>query len=138
MKSIFYCLILLVALSACKEENLRFSNAEVDANNPLVGKWQLVKASFSIGTAEQNWQDIDNGYIINLKKDGSFESNKHEVSQGGKYQIEGVNLILSYSGKTDPSEYTERFLLTGDTLFLSPVSPIVCFEGCTYKFVRIR
>ena len=138
MKNIFYILMLLVVFSACKEESLRFSKSEVDADNPLVGKWQLVKSSYSIGTAEQHWQEVQDGYILNLKKDKRFETNKPNASSGGTYEIEGDKLILTYAGNAEPAQYTDRYFVDGDTLSLSPLSPIICIEGCSSKLVRIN
>lgn len=138
MKKMLICLILLVSFSACKDEHFQFTRAEVDESNPLIGKWQLVKYSYSTGTAEQHWQNVENGYILNLKKDSSFESNRYKTSNGGTYKIEGNDLILEYAGNLEPSQYTDQFATKGDTLSLSPISPFICIEGCTSKLVRIK
>lgn len=138
MKRNLTFLFLMFSFFSCTDDDMQFSSAELDSNNPLVGKWQLVKSSYSPGTAEQYWKDVENGYILNLKKDSSFESDQRNTLESGSYDIEGDKLILDYGSNREPSEYSQKFALSGDTLSLSPVRPVVCIEGCTSKLVRIK
>ena len=97
------------------------------------------------GSLVQHWysratlaKTVENGYILNLKRDGSFETDKPNTSSGGTYNIKGDNLILEYAGNIKPSQYTYRYSVSGDTLSLDPLSPTMCFEGCTSKLLRIK
>ncbi len=122
-------------LFACNDGELNPLDEKLDVLQ-INGTWQLSESSYSIGDGVQHWQPVNNGYSYTFKADSTFLSNRFEHCDGGTYSITNNRLTLDFNCEGADKVYIENFQLKEGALFLSPVSPIICIEGCSFKFIK--
>ncbi|HLW21438.1 MAG TPA: lipocalin family protein [Cyclobacteriaceae bacterium] len=117
-----------------------FSDDVLFHDNPdgLPGEWLLVETSFSAG-AEQEYREVKNGGRYTFRTDGTFTSTQLDGCGRGTYQLKDDKLILVYDCDTrdSPNPFTFRITFEDNYFMLSPIS-IMCIEGCTSKFKKVK
>jgi len=120
---------LVGAIASCKK------NEKVIVNDStLVGKWKLTETWASSGTLDTKWTKVAKGSeeTITFNRDGKLEGSF--VSGYKKYAIVDTTLVSFI--KTDNTIQNYRYKLIDGYLTMSPAGPIMCIEGCGYKFTR--
>ena len=138
MRNIALCFFLISFSCECEEADEPTSIVFQPINDvgELLGKWKLVDSSYSIGEGTQHWNSVEHGYTYQFNGDGTFSSNRFKACTGVKYSMSGSNLVLEFECDGESIEYTENAVMSDGNLFLSPVAPIICIEGCSYRFER--
>lgn len=128
--------IALILMSCTKNEETLNQNAKI------LGTWQLIE-SFSHPPTGDGWSQIENGFILNIKADGSFNSSQFSDCSTGNATITSnqLNLIYDCSGftanfETPAGVFKYNYELVNGKLVLTPQN-FNCFEGCKYRLVKI-
>ncbi|MFC7357503.1 lipocalin family protein [Jejudonia soesokkakensis] len=135
MKKLSLLLLLSIFIVSCASED---KTLEFTADN-LIGTWKLVEAYADPGDGSGTYQPVTNGYTFTLNSDGTFTSERISECESGTYSIqENAKLVFQF----DCENYSEIFVDTakfdGSKLVTSPLSPIVCTDGCGNKFKKIK
>ena len=123
-------IILSIALlvAGCKK-----SNVSIDSTR-LQGKWKLTQVYVSDGSAAQ-WQAVPlkaNYDYVQFNSNGGLKSTIYNPYQN--YLLtDSITLTFSKADTLEHYHYT----LQGGTLTLSPSGPVICFEGCGDRFVKV-
>lgn len=137
MRTFFIPILLLLFFSCDKKVQEETFPLNV---SPIVGDWQVVAETYSVGGPPITVQ-IENGGVYTFLLDGTFRfSESLEISKAftGDYTFEEGILTLSYT--LDDEEIIRKL----DTLFqenlveLWPAGPILCIEGCSFTLLRIE
>jgi hypothetical protein len=138
MRNIALCFFVISFFCACGEADEPTSVVfqPITDVGELLGKWKLVESSQSIGDGKQHWTSVENGYTYQLNEDGTFSSDRFKACTALKYSLSGSSLVLEFECDGETIEYTENAVMADGNLFLSPVAPIICIEGCSYRFER--
>ena len=130
----FFYLTILVLLSCSKTD-------EPENQTPLfIGKWQLAGTFYPNSASETNWNLIGNGYIIDIKADGTFTSTLSADCKTGKYSKSAANEILfTYDCSSGLTEHIGFKItdLSANEIIVKPTH-LVCIEGCAEKFKKIN
>lgn len=98
-------LFFLILFIACSYDNNSSAPVEI-----IQGKWQLTSYTDDIGDTED--PQVENGYVLNLKSDGTFTSNEIPGYSSGTYSIinsPGKNIKLVYKTKFSSATYYKYF-----------------------------
>lgn len=128
VKTLSLVLITLFCISACKKDNT------IKGNTTLTGKWL-----YAGGTLSDGWKT----YFVKATT-YSFVEFKNDGTLGGtafndykNYTIKDSTIIKMT--KADTTQYENYYYrIKGDSLFLSPRGPIICIEGCSDHFVKVK
>jgi hypothetical protein len=147
------CLVLILSsiLFSCETENINTGNIEYSRN--IIGKWKQVKAfnleDDSKTPASYNWEEVNNGFTLQLNEDKSFVYTKFENCSTGKYFFnkELSNIEFDFDCEIDfygnlVTNITESFaedLTESNLLFLMhKQNPNGCDENCNSILERIE
>lgn len=142
------------AFCSCVENNDALENEDIRSEaDPLVGKWQLVETSYSIGGPLIS-KPVEDGPVIIFQKDGTYisdrkllkynkeggyyETDQYEKCTKATYNINDNFIELNFECESGIVEYVEVFNLEDEFLIISPYSPTRCIEGCPSKYKRIK
>jgi hypothetical protein len=123
-----YCLaaFAIFFISSCKKDS---------SDNSLTGKWKQTEYYISIG-GPGSWKAVDkksNNYIqINI--DGTLAGNSYLDYK--TYIIKNSTIITFY--KADGTYEDFYYTITNKGLTLSPAGPVVCIEGCSDRYIKIK
>lgn len=128
MKSLIkYCLLpVIIFISSCKKDS---------TDNSLIGLWRQTEYYISIG-GPGSWKAVDkNSYnYLQIKKDGTLAGNNY--SDYKTYLIKSSTIITFY--KADGTYEDYYYTITDKGLTLSPAGPIVCIEGCSDRYAKVK
>jgi hypothetical protein len=131
VKTLSLVLIMLFCVGACKKDNT------IKGNTALAGKWLYAGSMISSG-GPQYWVKptaSNSKDYLELKSDGT-------MSWTGNNDFKKYTLIDSVTinmHNSDSSKYENFYYrIKGDSLALSPRGPIVCIEGCSEHFVKVK
>jgi hypothetical protein len=139
MKKIFILPILFLALLSCSKSK----NDEVVVNPNILaiqGKWQYVE---DLDYNPPGPYMITNGYILEIKADGTFTSNESPAYSGGTYTFSTNDIVDFTYTSTTSANYISRKKITSfsaNELILSgDLSPngSGCIEGCASRYSKI-
>lgn len=136
MKRYFIPILLLLFLSCDKE--FQEETFPLSAS-PIVGDWQVVAETYSIGGPPITVQ-IENGGAYGFLLDGTFRiSEALEISKAytGSYTFQEDLLTLSYTLEDEEIERELNAMFQENLLVLSPAGPILCIEGCSFTLRRL-
>ncbi|RKS42494.1 hypothetical protein BC962_3283 [Gillisia mitskevichiae] len=139
---LYFVLASVLIMSSCSNNYDTLETEDLSAeNDPIIGKWKLVEAYISSG-GPQYWVNIENGEEFTFTSNGLFSSNRFSECTNGDFSIESNELILNYScnefttGFENPEgAITYKITFESNYILLTPTS-VICFEGCSYKYVR--
>ena len=96
----------------------------------ILGSWQLEATKISPGNVVENWTMVENGEILVLNQDGSFEIQGRDGTSSGTYTYEVELLTLTSDANT--SNFFVGF--ENDKMVLGFIG---CIEECSYRYKRI-
>ena len=153
MKNMILTLVTLFFATGCSEEEQK--QRQLDTSS-IFGTWQLIEFYSFSGLAtedqENNWNKVDNGYILELKPDRHFVSNEFEECQEGtftitsdesddyvtlKYGCEGFVARHNYNKDHDEDILSYSYVITDSVMELKPIS-YTCYEGCDVRLTKIK
>lgn len=119
--------------SSCKK-------SEIIAGSGLIGKWKAIEQFQSPGSGGQYYPlPANRQFLFEFKQDSSFVYSPNSPKADSFFNRFSVNgnemrMYSSLNNKTD------TWYLHGDVINTSEmsISIFTCFEGCAYKFVRIK
>lgn len=125
------CSLLIFSCSIGSEDNERlFENSE-----EVIGKWNYIERTFSIGTSEQIREKIESDKItIEFLPDGEVVSVNFFECDQASYQIEGDVLRIDFACEAERGDWEYRLSWEGENLILNQISPSQCLEGCGHIF----
>lgn len=139
MKKISLIIVLVALTISCSK-----SNNDEKALNPNIaaiqGKWQLVE---NLDYNPPGPYIITNGYILDIKADGTFTSNQSAIYPSGTYSFSTNDIVDFAYTSTTAANYVSRLKIksfTANELILSEdLSPDGqgCIEGCAGRFSKI-
>ncbi len=109
--------------------------------NPLSGTWLEIGSRISAGgPLPLNFEEVANGNTFIFKDDGTFSllSDSGNVINSGSYtnQNEELLLVSNQNGSAEPQRFNLE--LSSNTMVLSPTGPVICIEGCFFRYQRIN
>lgn len=132
MKTYIYISITIAAFSlcsACKKE----SNG---SRSPLTGIWRSTEGLADAGNGNAKWLPIaeNEQVILQFNTDGRLEGTAfpNYVS----YTLKDPVTVTFASEKKELQNYS--FSISDGKLTISPAGPVVCYEGCATRFVKVR
>ncbi|MEO7214877.1 hypothetical protein [Mucilaginibacter sp.] len=104
-------------------------------NASLVGKWRYVGSRMSNGGPQYWAPATNNNNYLQLSVNGTMEwtpGNEYK-----KYSLkDSVTLTMTHADGSNYQNYYYR--IKGDSLGISPIEPIRCYEGCSEHFVKVK
>ncbi|MDB5288089.1 MAG: hypothetical protein JWR05_3038 [Mucilaginibacter sp.] len=128
VKTLSLVLITLFCVGACKKDNT------IKGNTTLTGKWLCTG-----GTVSDGWKSYfvkaTTYYFVEFKNDGTLGGTAFNDYKN--YTIKDSTTIKMT--KADTTQYEDYYYsIKGDSLVVSPRGPIICFEGCSEHFVKVK
>lgn len=132
----YLLLFLLLGLSSCVKDPQENSVPLIASE--IIGSWQIVSESYSIG-GPQIIEKVKDGGIYSFRLDGSFTFNygkNASLNFAGTFNFEEDILTIDYV--LDGSKVTRKLkvLFDDNMVVLIPWDPI-CIEGCSTTLQRI-
>ena len=104
----------------------------------LEGKWKLTATSFDIGDGTERWNNVENGFEYQFRSDGTFLSDRLNGCSGGSYSVgPDGKVTLRFNCASGTQEYIEAARISDRSLYVQPISPVMCIERCTYRFTKM-
>jgi len=139
MKKIILLVVILISQISCNNDK-----ETKPTNTGIVGTWQLAESFEGDGGMATKWISVKNGYTYTFKSDGTFTSTQFTKCTNGTYKLENATLTMIYGcpGFTLMREkpagtFIENYKIENGKMHLSPIN-YLCFEGCAYKFKKIK
>lgn len=130
-------LLITVWIFGCSDDD-NGTNQETS----IYGTWQLVEF-FSHPPTGNGWEEVENGFMIELKADGDFVSNEFDECQTGIFNTSNSVISLVYDCEEFTAGYEEPegtfsydYRIENSTLELRPAN-FSCFEGCSYRLRKV-
>lgn len=126
----------IVLTYACNKEKTTTADKPATPKVSLTGKWKLTETFLDPGNGSGTWQPVGNKgdySYIQFNQNGKLESNFYTG-----YETYGLkdSTILIFT-KSDSSKQNYKYTITGSTLSMSPAGPMICFEGCGQRFIKL-
>jgi len=132
----YFMLFLLLGLSC--EKDAHENSVPLNAVK-IVGSWQIISESYSIG-GPQIRVEVENGGIYNFVLDGTFTF-KYEIDSAfnfsGTYKYEQEILTISYLREEEHEVRKLKALFDDNKVVLIPWDPI-CIEGCSTTLQKLN
>lgn len=129
-------LVLVVSLSSCFKES---SGIETPVRaSAIVGTWQIISNSYSIGGPQIN-EEIKDGGFYSFDLNGSFSYNDTQnpsLDYSGTFEIEEELIVLFYTKSDESFTWKWRPDFKGDILIVYQGGPTICIEGCSFTLKR--
>lgn len=124
-KTLILIAILTTMFCACKKDN--------SGGDSLTGKWKMVQSKVGIAGPGQ-WVTVpdDKSTYVQFDANGKLEGTAF-VGYTTYTVKDSVTLVFT---KPDNTVENYRYSISNELLDLSPAGPILCTEGCTYRFGR--
>lgn len=130
--------IFLVFVLACQNDDVPFDDTPVDSTS-FVGEW-LLKETFISPGGSSEWTEVTDGHRYIFNKNGSYKKTdfNKELLELGEYELKEGELYLYFltEHKKDTLGFSAAFNGTRDMLTISPLYPVMCIEGCLYRFEK--
>lgn len=127
--TIIWLLAGLTFVCACKKE----SN-----NSSLTGKWKLTATYRGTGSSStDDWKPVDlkTNLYLQFNNNGSLGGNSYYRTYVS-YIIKDGQIVTLYKADGVYENYSYR--IENNVLTFSMAGPIVCFEGCSDRYVRVN
>ncbi len=137
MKKYFIPLVLLFFFLSC-DKDVQENAVQLNASE-LVGSWQIVSESYSIG-GPQIENAVESGGIYNFGLDSSFTFvYEKDTSRNfaGTFTFEEEILTLNYIRDNEDAYWELRTTFENDLVTFVPIGPTICIEGCSTTLRRI-
>jgi len=139
MRYLTYILLLAVILltSSCVKELAADSptvkgKTAAKNNVALTGKWKLVESLLDPGDGSGKWLPVTTSTTFELNTDGTTSGTT--FTDYVSYAVtDSVTLAFK---RADATIQNYLFVISNDTLSMSPNGPIRCIEGCGIKFKK--
>lgn len=132
----------MFAFSSCtgnENENRTTHNSN---NSRLVGEWQLSEVYRQ--PPGNGWSEAENKFTLSILDYNNFTSNQFQDCSSGQLNVTSniIELVYSCTGFTANYEHPEgtfryNYLIVDNKLELSPIN-FTCYEGCTYRFIKLN
>jgi hypothetical protein len=102
----------------------------------LYGKWRFSESFVDPGDGSGKWHKVPDSvkqYVL-FYKNGKIGGNY--FTNSNRYKIKPKNTIAVISNDKKVENYFYK--VNEKTLVISPGYPTFCFEGCSYKFVKLE
>lgn len=135
-----FILLLIVALFyACSNEPSSETEVFV-TDSDIVGSWLLTGTKTSIGgPLPEEFSDTNFFEEFSFAADGKYrlkrESTTKVISEG-KFTTTENELFLSPDSESIGNELSYLFWFEDGSLILSPSGPVLCIEGCLYRYEK--
>ncbi|QOG02207.1 hypothetical protein [Flavobacterium sp. MDT1-60] len=139
MKKIILLLAILISQISCNNDK-----ETKPKDTGILGTWKLAESFVGEGASATKWASVTNGYTHTFKSDGTFTSTQFTECTKGIYKLENTTLTMIYGcpGFTTTKEkptgtFIENYKIENGKMHLSPIN-LLCFEGCEFKFIKIK
>lgn len=122
-------IIVFFLISSCDKESL-------NKNTDLLGKWNLTETLADPGNGSGKWRAVSKNEPVSdveFKESGELQGSYFD----GYIRYKLKDSVTFTVIKKDKSEQNYRFNIKGNELSISPAGPLVCFEACGSRFVKI-
>ena len=132
---LFTC-VLLWSCSDSDGDQIDVLDGEID----LLGTWQLNGVKISAGgPLPEDFTIIDFYQEFSFSANGTYtlkSGTPGTVLSKGNFSITEDELHLNPKQGQVPNKSAYNFWFEGESLVLSPSSPILCIEGCLYRYEK--
>ncbi|WP_343485893.1 lipocalin family protein [Allomuricauda sp. d1] len=139
VKALYRFFVLLFVVTACSDDSETLLDLPLESRN-LVGTWQLNGYKISAGgPLPDDFTNIESATRYIFELDGSYtfieEIGNNPLHEGTFRFIENELVLEPSEGGVD--RYSFYIELSRNTMILSPTGPIICIEGCLYRYQRV-
>ncbi|MDT0607086.1 lipocalin family protein [Croceitalea rosinachiae] len=138
MRLLVICFSLL-ALACTEEEKITIDDAPLEFRL-ILGNWQLNGSKVSIGgPLPDDFQEISDGPIFSFELNSTYRlvsNNQHIISEGTFVYNEDSLIISPQNGEIE-EESSYIVTMRENEMVLSPSGPILCIEGCLYRYIKL-
>ncbi len=101
MRATVLILVISLLFTGCREDEQQnaIAGGQKEQESSVYGIWQLVE-SFSHPPTGKGWSQVENGYLLNIKTDGTFSSSQFSDCSTGKATVTTNQIVLRASLKT--------------------------------------
>lgn len=134
----YLMLFLLFATFSC--DNDTQENSVPFTANEIIGSWQIVSESYSIG-GPQIGVEVENGAIYNFSLDGTFTLKKgddNSLVYSGSYTLLDELLRIDFLLEGKELYWELKTSLQEGRLTWFPVGPTICIEGCSTTLQKVQ
>jgi hypothetical protein len=104
-------------------------------NASLTGKWRFVGSRQSSGGPTYWVPATSSNNYLELRANGTMEWTVGDEYK--KYVLtDSVTLTMTHADGSNYQNY--YYKIKGDSLGISPIEPIRCYEGCSEHFVKVK
>lgn len=126
MKTVFFLLSILSLINCDSNDNDEVT---------LIGKWKISQTLINDGSSNPaQWQNVENGHIIEFKNYNNFESNQFIDCSSGTYT--NLNGVLKLNYSCDNSTIPNEFIIISLNSKELVLSNINCIEECKDKYIK--
>ncbi|MDN5217089.1 hypothetical protein QQ020_33770 [Fulvivirgaceae bacterium BMA12] len=143
MKNTLIFVLALAVLSACATGEDANAELEINLDNQLTGKWQLIEHLMDPGDGSGVFQPIASDHTIEMLKDGTFKSNKSlcyaggDADKGTEGTIDSERSVLILEG-CQRDEDLPKFELAYNLKESNLIINLFCIEPCALKFKKLK
>jgi hypothetical protein len=103
----------------------------------LVGTWEQYQYEGSVGSGSFRTPYEPTGIRITFLSNGKLRSESFFQCSEGEFKVADEILTIQFDCKEEVPERTYLMAKEGEDLVLSPRTPFMCIEGCSYIFKKI-
>jgi hypothetical protein len=145
------CMLFIPVLALCcnKRNNHNLENNEPDPNpdSRITGKWKYTENYVSPGTI-WHWEKVENGVTLTINEDYTYKVSGDVNAAQWPFRAIGDQGKLGVNTKNNWELNATYFVKQGttDSVFFHPIRVNkdtlelagFCFEGCIYRFRKIK
>ena len=154
MKKMILILTMFILSTGCKEEQQQLEEEQQQLDTTSIyGTWQFIE-KFEHPPGGTGWSEVENGFTLELKSNGSFVFNQFEECSTGRFQLSSneISFIYDCEDFEDFEDFLvhfvpvhldttsliyERYKLNGSSIIVLKPGNYTCYEGCSLKLRKI-
>ena len=135
--------IMLIIFYSCSSDDSALEKIAL-TNQNIVGTWQINGRKVSAGgSLPKEFNPIEEGTILIFELDGTYKNVTHaseELISAGKFSFSESSLELL--PETEEGDAVEKrsydITLYENEMVVFPTGPLVCTEGCLFRYIRVE
>ncbi|MBK0380578.1 hypothetical protein [Mucilaginibacter segetis] len=127
-------LITIAVMTSCQKDKLKTTGVSVN-NTSLTGRWRVTGQMISSGGPMYWVPATNNNEFLQLMENGAMTWTS--TPDYTMYMLkDSTTLTMTNAANTKYENYIYK--IKGDTLSLGAAGPVICIEGCSIQFVKVK
>lgn len=136
-----FALIALLLFFACSNEDKVTIDDVPLETRPLLGDWQLTGSKISIGgPLPDDFREENKGHIFTFELNATYRlvANDNTLISEGTFTYTEDSLVLNPKRGELKEVTSYQATIEKNEMVLSPSGPVICIEGCLYRYVKLN